>query len=84
MDGLLRPEGFKLEAFDCISCQFDPHWDATHCLELESLREMHNGDYLNVLQRYENRMNSTEARLQSLESALENLTRSYSSASRKN
>ena len=45
---------------------------------------MHNGDYLNVLQRYENRMNSTEARLQSLESALENLTRSYSSASRKN
>ena len=45
---------------------------------------MHNGDYLNVLQRYESRMNSTEARLQSLESALENLTRSYSSASRKN
>ena len=45
---------------------------------------MHNGDYINVLQRYENRMNSTEARLQSLESALENLTRSYSSASRKN
>jgi len=44
---------------------------------------MHNGDYLNVLQRYESRMNSTEARLQSLESALENLTRSYSSASRK-
>ena len=45
---------------------------------------MHNGDYLNVLQRYESRINSTEARLQSLESALENLTRSYSSASRKN
>ena len=45
---------------------------------------MHNGDYLNVLQRYESRMNSTEARLHSLESALENLTRSYSSASRKN
>ena len=45
---------------------------------------MHNGDYLNVLQRYEDRMNSTEARLQTLESALENLTRSYSGASRKN
>lgn len=42
---------------------------------------MHNGDYLNVLRRYDERMNSAEARLQAIESSLENLTRSYSRAS---
>ena len=42
---------------------------------------MHNGDYLNVLRRFDERMNSAEARLQAIESSLENLTRSYSRAS---
>jgi len=77
----VNPELMTLEDFNhAVGRSWeDSDIDGPHMVN--TIIGMHNGDYLNVLQRFESRMKSAECRLQDIEATLEGLSRSHTRAS---